>query len=280
MKFCKNAAVLAAGCAVAWTLAGSEQVHAQQVTLSVVSNVDNELGGVTFTDEDAIDYNIATDIGTSFFSVEAGDLDAFHLLPNGNVLVSTAFNGSFNGVTFDDGDIVEINPTTLAVTTVFSSDSVFTSTSEDVDAVSVAPNGDLLLSVQSDASIGSEDFSDGDILRFVPGTSTLSVEVAESDIFLFPLADLDGIHLLNDGRFALSTVADETVGSVAFEDGDIFIYDPVADTATLFFDEDSFGGTTDQDVNALFVSAIPEPATLGLLAVAGLGLLRRRGSTS
>ncbi|MEM6561407.1 MAG: PEP-CTERM sorting domain-containing protein [Planctomycetota bacterium] len=261
---------------MAVTLSAST-AQAQEVILSVADNTGNELGGLPFTDLDAVSYNTATGVSAPFFSIAAGDLDAFHLLPSGNVLVSSLFNGNFNGTIFDDGDIVEIDPDLLTVTTVFSSDDVFSSTFEDISAVTVAPNGDLLISTLTDATFETTTtFTDGDIMRYNPTTEDVTLEVAEASIFDDGDGDIYGLHLLEDGRYAISSVSDEVVSGVAFEDGDIFIWDPITDTAELFFDEDDFTGTNTYDVDAVYIVSIPEPATLGLLSVAGLGMLRRR----
>ena len=65
--------------------------------------------------------------------------------------------------------------------------------------------------------------------------------------------NVDGAHVLEDGRILLSVSSTATVGDDGpnFKDGDVFVYDPDADTAELLFDEDSF--RRDEEVDAVFL---------------------------
>ncbi|MEM9754235.1 MAG: PEP-CTERM sorting domain-containing protein, partial [Planctomycetota bacterium] len=274
MQFSKTTAILAASCAVAVTLSSST-AEGQQLTVSVSADGPT-LGGEVLDRDEAFAYDISAGSGSVFFSSGGGNLDAFHLLDTGNFLVSTNFNFTTGGTTFDDGDVVEVDAGSLVGTPVISN-SIFSSASPDVDAVSVTATGELVFSTRGDVTlVAGGAFQDGDILAFDPLDGSVSLVVPELDIFDDGDGDIDALHILDDGRFAISAEVDELVDGTLFLDGDVFIYDPVDSSAALFLSETVFTGASDPDIDAVFVSVIPEPASLGLLAAAGLGLLRRR----
>ena len=62
----------------------------------------------------------------------------------------------------------------------------------------------------------------------------------------------------------LSTGMGETLGGLTFRDGDLAEYDPVGDTASLYFDENLFSSAA--NIDALFISSAI-PAFGGLMMV-------------
>ena len=114
------------------------------------------LGGLTFRDGDLVEYNPGSNTATLFFSEDlfssAEDIDAVHVLNNGNLILSTEGSATLGGLTFNDGDLANYNPIS-GIATLFFSETNF-SISEDIDAVFIQDNGNIVLSTQTNATLG------------------------------------------------------------------------------------------------------------------------------
>lgn len=247
--------------------------------LSLVDNIDNNLPGFgPFTDEDVVATSLDGTSASLAFAIASGDLDAAHRTGPNTWLVSSLFTGEFNGTTFDDGDLVEINLVGGTLTTIID-ETDFDTTGEDISGVSVLPNGNLLLSTLSDASLGGVAFTSGDILEYNATTGAASIFLTEAAIFDDGGGNIYGIHAFADGTLLLSTNTDEMVSGTLFRDGDAFLYNPATDTAQLVFSEDLFSssGPNTWDIDALyFEGAIPAPGALALAGGAFVLVTRRR----
>ena len=118
--------------------------------LSVADNIGTEINGFgPFTDEDLIRTNPAGAFAEAFFAIDAGDLDAFDILPNGNYIVSSLFNGNIGGTVFDDADLVEYNPNTGTIVGNYLGIglSTFTSSAPDISAATTDDDGNLYFSM-------------------------------------------------------------------------------------------------------------------------------------
>jgi hypothetical protein len=84
------------------------------ILLSTDSNA--TLGGLSFTDKDLVEYNPGSDTATLYFdgstTTLSSDIDAVHLLDNGNILLSTTNDDTLGGLSFKDGDLVDYDPVT------------------------------------------------------------------------------------------------------------------------------------------------------------------------
>jgi hypothetical protein len=224
-------------------------------------NVGNMLGGLTYTDGDIARYDVDSDTATLFFAetsiTPSADIDAYHLFSDGSFLLSVLFNGrTLGGLTFSDADLVRYDPATDTASIYFISESTF-ATSADINAVSVDSAGRILLSVREpSATIGALTFTDGDLVAYDTDTGTASVVIAEADLFDDGDGDISSVHALPDGTFLLSFVdATELISGLQFNDGDVFLYDPVADSATLIFSETQFtDGSTSHEIDAVYLA--------------------------
>jgi hypothetical protein len=223
------------------------------------NNIDNQIGGLTYTDGDVVIYDSEADVATLFFAETNFDLnadvDAFHLLPDGTFLLSTLFNGrTLGGLTFNDGDLVQYDPVLDKASIFVLSEASFGGPA-DISAITLAPDGDLLLSTREVTSLGGVTFTDGDIVRYDIDTGTAAIVVPGTAIFDDGLGDLSSLHLLPDGTFLLSFASStEVISGTTFNDGDIVLYDPVADTAVAVFQETQFtDGSTLHEIDALWV---------------------------
>ncbi len=251
---------------------------ANATTIVLSTNENETLGGLTFEDEDLVAYNPVTGIGTLFFDGDAmftgeEDIDAVHILNNGNILLSTEGDATIGGLTFGDDDLVEYNPVTGTASLFFDGGALFSNGFEDIDAVHILNNGNILLSTSTGATIGGSTFEDGDIVEYNPITGIATLFFDE-DLFSAD-EDIDAVHLLNNGNLVISTTGGATMGGLTFEDGDLVEYNRLTKIATLFFDEDLF--TSSADINAVYVVestvvGVPEPLTATLCLI-GSGML-------
>ncbi|MEE8474895.1 MAG: PEP-CTERM sorting domain-containing protein [Myxococcota bacterium] len=68
------------------------------------------------------------------------------------------------------------------------------------------------------------------------------------------LEDIDAAHRRADGQFIFSTVTTSFINGTPFLDGDLVLYDPVLDSASIFFGESNFTGAVNIDAFFLFES--------------------------
>jgi hypothetical protein len=140
------------------------------------------VGGITVNDGDVVLYDPVNDLASllldeSDFATGA-EVDAFQVLPNGHLLLSTADTEVLFGVTFRDGDIVDYDPFTDTVVLVFDED-VFAA-NEDVDALWLGSDGAYYLSTGNGASLAGLSFQGDDVVRWDPlsGVATLALDGA------------------------------------------------------------------------------------------------------
>jgi hypothetical protein len=242
-------------------------VGANTIILSADST--ETLGGLTFTDGALAEYNPSTDTATLYFdeNLFVGDeeIDAVHVLSNGNIILSTAGDATLGGLTFGNGDLIEYNPTT-DVGTLYFSESLFVGGDEDIDAVHILDNGNIILSTAAASTLGGLSYSEGDLIEYNPTTDVATLFL---DGNLFDGSEnIDAAHILDNGNIILSTEGAATLDGLTFANGSLAEYNPTTDIATLYFAESLF--STNANVDAVYVTTLPEPTTIILL---GLGSL-------
>lgn len=234
-------------------------------TIILSTDATETLGGLSFSDGDIAEYDPATNTATLYFDENLfggdEDIDAAHILDNGNIILSAEGGATLGGLSFGDGDLIEYNPTTGSGT-LFFSEGLFGS-DEDIDAVHILTNGNIILSTIDGATLGGLSFGDGDLIEYNPTTDTATLFFDES---LFSAdEDIDAVHILESGNIVLSTSGAAALGGLSFADGDLIEYNPTTYSATLYFAEGLFSNNANIDAVHM-----PEPATIGML---GLGCL-------
>ena len=225
-----------------------------------------------------------SELSHPWFSWWSPNLDAFHMLADGSMILSTDGRGSVGGQDFRDGGLVQFfgdkwlernpdNPEGLHQTArmIASEEQLFGARSfwTGIDAISMAPDGDLVISIDNPRSLADgRSYHPGDLIRIrlrQDGSLADSslyfdhnvLNATGRQIFGHRWTDrsvnVDGAHVLSDGRILLTVSRTVTVGDddVSFKDGDVFVYDPDDDTASMLWDEDSF--RRNEDVDALFL---------------------------
>ena len=245
---------------------------AEALYLSTSNNA--TLGGLSFRDGDVVFYDFATDTATLFFSEDAfatnENVDAFSILANGNLVLSTTTSASLGGLSFGPGDLVEYDMS-ADTATLFFDQSLF-SDAADIDALSLLPDGTFLLSTAAGETLGGLSFRDGDVVLYNPLLDVATLFFSEDHFS--QNENVDGVSLFSDSSLLLSTANSATLGGITFGDGDVVRYDPFLDIAEIFFAESLITGSG--NIDAAFV---PEPSS-GALVALGLSLLAARGRSS
>jgi len=267
-------AVLIIFAATVLSMAYVSPANANTIILS--TDTSETLGGLTFGKDDLAEYNPSTDTAAYYFNGDlftgASDIDAIHVLDNGNIILSTFESATLGGLSFSAGDLAEYNPTTDTATLYF--DEGLFSQNENVDAVHVLDSGNIVLStLDSSATLGGLTFGGGDLIEYNPTTDTATL-FFEASLFS-GTENIDAVHVLGSGNIVLSTTDSATLGGLSFSSGDLVEYNPTTDIATLYFDEDSF--TSAANIDGVHLT-MPEPATVALLGLGSLLLVgRKRG---
>jgi hypothetical protein len=261
------------------------------VTVEISTSSGETIGTppVPYTNGDIVRYDTVSQAAAVVFDESLfgapQQIDAWDVLPSGNVLLSTLAGASLGGTNFENGDIVEWNGSTLSI---LLDESLFgPPPGWDIDAVSMHPsNGNLLFSTASDATIGTLSFLDGDIVMW---------DGVNASIFFFETTfgagdiNVDAYDLAGDElSFLLSTVVSVTLLNSlgvpeVFLNGDLILYDIGTGRASRVFPESVFGGgAADVDAAAFAFDPVPvpEPGTASMLGLglAGLAVVGRKRS--
>jgi hypothetical protein len=274
----------ALGASLVLALALGVASSAAATTLTISTLATETLAGVNFTNQHVMVYDTVAALAPTQFFDGAGiavntNIDALHVLPNGDLVFSTASDSSIGALNFLDGDLVQVNPLNLASAAVIFSESFITGTNVDIDALWIDANGDYVISTTLGASIGPTAFDDGDLLRFTPGNPNSASIIFDDALFTSAaLNNTNGVHILPSGSIIMTVASAFTLGGSSFQAGDVIRYNPGANFAQLVFDDnDPNWAIGTGQVDAVYV---PEPSSAVLLALGALGMvgIRRRRS--
>ncbi|MDC0598555.1 hypothetical protein OAP18_01735 [Gammaproteobacteria bacterium] len=198
--------------------------------ISVSEN--SSIGGLgPFGDGDLVLYDPVTDTAVLFMEENAiagttniGNLNATHVLPNGQILLSSDSDGSsIAGLGFDEGDIVLFDPISGVATLVFDGSTVFTGPA-DIDAVFVEYNNsydpndwDIVLSTVDASVIAGTTYQDNDLFIYdmSAGTASLLVDGANGDVFNGANGDIDAVYIRVDDPDAYILSTDDASTTIA-----------------------------------------------------------------
>jgi hypothetical protein len=175
-----------------------------RILFSTTTNV--TLNGTVFAPGDIVEwtgpgYNIFFD--ESLITATVRNIDAFSVLPNGNLLISTSASASVFGFSFLNGDVVEVDVAGGSAALYMGLDeaTLFAGANQDIDALHVDPEtGDLLVSVRTAGSgtIGGLAYNDQDsdlfALDLSPGVSA-SVFLDGTGLYDGSARQLDAVYV-------------------------------------------------------------------------------------
>jgi len=142
------------------------------------SSTGGRVDNIQFADEDIVAFDSYSDTWSLYFDgsdvgLRRKDVNAFHVMDDGNILLSLNAPLTLRGVRYDDSDIIKFTATSLGNRTrgTFSryfdgSDVQLTTSGEDIDAIALLDNGDLVISTLGTARVAGVTARDEDLLRF------------------------------------------------------------------------------------------------------------------
>ncbi len=236
-------------------------------------------------DEDIAQYDGATSTWSVYFDgsdvgLASHVVDAFAVLPSGELLISIATDGTVAGIidgpsgtSVDDSDIIKFTPTSLGATTAGTwsfyfdgSDVGLTTNNEDVDGITILPSGAIGLSTLGDPSVaGLASLADEDIFGFTATalgsvtSGTFSYYFDGSDVGLGDTnnEDVDAFYTSSSNVSTLSTIGAFSVTGVSGFDEDAFNFTATttgtvtAGTYASYFQAASRGIPTSANINAI-----------------------------
>jgi hypothetical protein len=123
---------------------------------------------------------------------------------------------------------------------------------ENIDALHILDNGHIILSTDGNATLGGLSFEEGDLVDYNPLTGTASLYF-DGDLFSDD-ENIDAVHILDNGHIILSTEGNASLGGLSFNDEDLVEYDPVAGTASLYFDGSAHDLSGNDDIDAVHLT--------------------------
>ncbi len=243
--------------------------------------------GIVAYPTNLLDLDAARIVFAAIPSTSSEDVDAAHVLPTGNIVLSvTTVTNDLGGLaTIEAGDLIEFDPTTGVATLVFSA-SLFVD-AENIDAFSILPSGNWLLSTATAAALpaaggGDLAFGDSDLVEWDPVAGTASLFLDEATLFTGVVQsnpNIDALHVLGNGNILLSLATDGIgrIGSnleyqIADEPStDVFEYNPTSGTASLRINGDGLfeAPSGARNINAVFEVVEPPPPSDFTIAVFG-----------
>ena len=213
-------------------------------TLYVSSTTGGNVGGVGFSDEDVLVYDISTGSWSMFFDgsdvgLASADVDAFALLNDGSLLLSFNNPLTVNGIVVDDSDVLRFAPTSLGAATAGSfsmyidgSDVGLTTNGEDIDSLSVvnqSGNGvTVLIGTTGNFNVAGAVGNDEDLAQLTAsqtGNTTIGVWSFYFDGSDVGLADSDTEDVLSaslvDGNLYLTTLGAFAVSGASGDGSDV-----------------------------------------------------------
>lgn len=206
------------------------------------------------------------------------NLNGFHMLADGSMILSTSRAAEIDGTTFRDGALVRFYGDEFAGR---GGDEGKVGTAEvivterqlfgtrglgmDVDAISIASNGDLVVSIAwSKRLADGRSYHRGDLIRLELASDG---SLVGSGLFLSHEifnngegANINAAHVIDDTRVAFAVCENRgtTVGDLVFRDGDLVVFDTSTGVATLLFSErtgseEAEGFKRNEDIDSLFI---------------------------
>jgi|GEM_PF-5035665 len=235
----------------------------------VSSSTSGQVGTLNFRDEDILVFDTNTERWSIYFDgsrvgLSRADVNAFHILDDGNILLSLNRPMTLDLVRYDDSDIIlftveNIGSRTAGTFSIYfdGSDVQLTSSHEDIDAIGFSPDGDLIISTLGTAKVRF-NAKDEDLMRFEASSlgedtsgvwhpyfhgSHIGLTTSHEDISAVWIdSEKTEVHLSALRRYDV-----ESIGTLSGDEDDIFICEPISlgykseCSFNLFWDGDDHG---------------------------------------
>lgn len=190
-------------------------------------------------------------------TVDSEDVDALAFAPDGSLLVSTIGNLSVDGLTAQDEDLSALDITTGAWSLYFDGSDVglADANSEDVNGAAInQSSGDIYLTTLGVFDVPGVSGDGADVLLCVPASLGSTTDCAYSLFwdgsahgFGGEIMDAMEVGFPTTPLLWLSAQTHQAIGSLAFNDEDIFAYDQASGIYAMVFDGSDVGVTGDVD---------------------------------
>ena len=183
------------------------------------------------------------------------------------IILSTDNTEILGGLTFNNGDLAEYNPTTDTATLYF--DGTLFGGPADIDAAHTLDTDNIILSTVLGETLGGLTFGKGDLIEYNPTTETATLFFNDK-LFSSAHTIIDAPYVRGNGNIILSTTGNATLGGLGFGKDDLIEYNPTTDTASLLFDGNLFSGNENIDAVHLLASGNIVLSTAGGATLGGL----------
>ncbi len=233
------------------SLTDGQATYFNAIFFSMTSDTTIAPWNTTFGHKEIIEYNLTTRVPES--KVEGKGTDALSA-NDGYVVISlddpaTQEVGTTN-LQVESGDLFKYESDTDTATMIFDGSQHFTDT-ENINAVHELDDGRFVFSTDSQATINTLTFQANDLVVYNPDTGTTDLYFDGGPAFAVGNEDIDGLHILANGHFLLSTAGDATMAGLSFNSDDVVEYDPASNTASLFLEGDSVFSNPGSNINGL-----------------------------
>jgi hypothetical protein len=160
------------------------------------------------------------------------EINALHMLANGNLLLAFKRSGSIAGVDFTPQDIVELDR--VAGTAKLQLDGSELGLDKKIQGLTLDANGHLLMTFSGSGSWRGQNFSGGDVLRF--DRLTRQVEMVMDASTLGYNAKISALHRRENGKYVLSLESNTSWASQSFEEGKLISYDLATNSPAPYLD--------------------------------------------
>jgi hypothetical protein len=220
------------------------------------ADISVSLAGITVDDADVAEDNLAGTVTAVFAgTLPAGaDLDAYHLLANGDQLLSFDTSVALpGGLTAAPADVLRFDGSGFSLE--FDAVASGLPRGANTDAVSIVDGGDLLLSFDTTVQFNGFTTGDEDLVSFDGVSFGLFVDGSAAGVASG--LDLDAVHYLaSNGHLLVSFDGSGALGGVAFGDEDVLEFAVASGVWELAYDGSvGHAGWRAADLDALYATA-------------------------
>jgi len=159
-----------------------------------------------------------------------------------DIVFSTHNTIHFDGLKVHHGDVVDYDAAAGSLSLLLDEETLG---GKNVDALHLLADGSLIFSAGQKIRLDGVAYEPADLVRYDPLAGTASLWF-DGGLFARK-ADIDAVHVNDDGSFLLSTHDKGELGGLKFDRGDIVQFNPATGAASILLDGSAFGGNGNVD---------------------------------